>query len=140
MGLAGGVGAYLSGLVSRKVTPVRILRVAVAGAALSFAPLFFSSSVSQFYMLLAFCGAFHGVGLAMTGSLVALAVSGEEQGVAFGLLQAVQVCGFSISQMIGGVIGATAGLRWVFPVQAAGLLVLLAGIGRLLSRSTDDGL
>ena len=76
---------------------------------------------------------------AMTGSLVALAVSGEQQGVAFGGLQAVQVTAFSGGQMIGGVIGATAGLRWVFPVQAAGLLILLVLMARLLPGGAMSG-
>ena len=139
MGLTGGVGSYLAGLASRKATPTRILRIAVAGAALSFAALFVADSVAQFYVLLAFAGASQGVMFAMTGSLVALAVSGEQQGVAFGGLQAVQVTAFSGGQMIGGVIGATAGLRWVFPVQAAGLLILLVLMARLLPEGAMSG-
>ncbi len=71
--------------------------------------------------------------IAMTGGLVALAVSGEEQGVAFGGLQAVQVSAFSIGPLVGGAIGATAGLRWVFPVQAFGLLALSLAMARLMS-------
>ena len=139
MGLAGGVASYLSGLASRKATPTGILRIAVAGGALSFAALFLADSVAQFYVLLAFAGAFQGVMFAMTGSLVALAVSGEQQGVAFGGLQAAQVSAFSGGQMIGGVIGATAGLRWVFPVQAAGLLILLVLLARLLPAGAVSG-
>ena len=137
IGLSGGAGSYVGGLISRRTTPTAILRVALVGAALSAAPLFWANSVAQFYAFLALGGAFQGAMFAMTGSLVALAVSGEEQGVAFGGMQSVQVSAFSFGQLIGGVIGATAGLRWVFPVQALGLLVVLALTAPLLSAAVS---
>ena len=137
IGLSGGAGSYLGGLISRRTTPAAILRVALAGAALSAAPLFWANSVAQFYAFLALGGAFQGAMFAMTGSLVALAVSGEEQGVAFGGMQSVQVTAFSVGQLIGGVIGATAGLRWVFPVQALGLLGVLGLTVPLLPRAVS---
>ncbi len=139
MGLTGGVGSYLAGLVSRRVSPMRILRMAVVGAALSFAPLAVANSVGLFYLFLGIGGAFQGSMIAMTGGLVALAVSGEQQGVAFGGLQAVQVSAFSIGPLVGGAIGVTAGLRWVFPVQAFGLLALSVVMARLLAGRSAGG-
>ncbi|MCZ6615659.1 MAG: MFS transporter [Chloroflexi bacterium] len=139
MGLTGGVGSYLAGLLSGRVAPMRILRMAVVGAALSFAPLAVANSVGLFYLFLGLGGAFQGSMIAMTGGLVALAVSGEEQGVAFGGLQAVQVSAFSIGPLVGGAIGATAGLRWVFPVQAFGLLALSVVMARMLAGRTAGG-
>jgi DHA1 family multidrug resistance protein-like MFS transporter len=140
MGLAGGLGSYLAGQLSGRVSSMRILRMAVVGAALSFAPLAVANSVGLFYLFLGLGGAFQGSMIAMTGGLVALAVSGEEQGVAFGGLQAVQVSAFSIGPLVGGGIGATAGLRWVFPVQTFGLLALSVAMARLLPGEAVSGL
>ncbi len=135
MGITGGVASYSTGLLSKNVKLTRILSVAAVGAGLSFAPLFVADSVPQFYLLLATAGAFQGAMVAMTGGLVGLAVSGEHQGVAFGGLQAVQVTAFSSGPLLGGILAATVGLRWVFPVQAVGLLAVPVLVAWLLPSS-----
>ena len=124
MGVTGALGSYIAGWLTTKVRPIRILTVAAVGAGLSFSTLFFADSVAQFYLFLAIAGAFQGGMVAISGALVGLAVTGEHQGAAFGGLQAVQVAAFSIGPFAGGVIAVAVALRWVFLVQAAGLLTV----------------
>lgn len=71
--------------------------------------------------------------VAISGALVGLTVTGEHQGAAFGGLQAVQVAAFSIGPFAGGVIAVAVALRWVFLVQAAGLLTVPLVARKLLS-------
>ena len=124
MGVTGALGSYITGWLTTRVSLIRILTAAAVGAGLSFSTLFFADSVAQFLLFLAIAGAFQGGMVAIPGALVGLAVTGEHQGAAFGGLQAVQVAAFSIGPFVGGVIAVAVALRWVFLVQAAGLLTV----------------
>ena len=133
MGVTGGLGSYAAGWLTTRVSLMRILTVAALGAGLSVSTLFFADSVAQFLLFLAIAGAFQGGMVAISGALVGLTVTGEHQGAAFGGLQAVQVAAFSIGPFTGGVIAVAVALRWVFLVQAVGLLTVPLAARRLLS-------
>ena len=133
MGVTGALGSYIAGWLTTRVGLMRILTATALGAGLSFSTLFFVDSVAQFLLFLAIAGAFQGGMVAISGALVGLTVTGEHQGAAFGGLQAVQVAAFSIGPFAGGVIAVAVALRWVFLVQAVGLLTVPLAARRLLS-------
>ena len=60
-----------------------------------------------------------------SNSLIALSVSQTEQGMAYGLQQSANSLGNGLGPLLGGVLASTVGLKIVFPVSAA--LLIIAG-------------
>jgi MFS transporter, DHA1 family, multidrug resistance protein len=133
MGLVGLI-TMISSLVFGKLTksfPVqKILVFCCIGTGLLFLPPIWAHSELQIILLIGITGLLQGGIVTSSNSLVSLTVPAAQQGIAYGLSQSANSLGSAAGPFIGGGLAPIIGLRPIFGVAAA-ILVL---VGILTSR------
>lgn len=102
----------------------RALIGALVGAAALSLPVVFVGSVWELLLLRAFAGICLGIALPAVSALVSLSTPEERRGVVFGVMASAELGGFALGPLLGGVIGATVGLRAVFLITSVALCAI----------------
>jgi MFS family permease len=89
-------------------------------------PMALAGAVWQLLLLRAGMGLCLGVAFPVVSALLSLITPADRRGAAYGLLASAELGGFATGPLVGGVVGAAAGLRSVFLVTAVVLLVVAA--------------
>ena len=125
-GFCGTLAAWRAGRLTRRFGYRRTLLVAVGLAGLLVFPMTLAGAIWQLLLLRAGMGVCLGVAFPVVSALVSLITPANRRGAAYGLLASAELGGFATGPLVGGVVGAAAGLRSVFLVTAVALLVVAA--------------
>ncbi len=125
-GLAGGVGSYFTGRLSKHAGVRPLLAVTLIVSALLFLPQAFSTSYLQLLVLRSIGAFAFGGMIGLVGTLAALSSPQDAKGTAFGLMGSASSLGFGTGPLIGGFIVAGFGIRSVFLFSGGMLLVIPA--------------
>jgi MFS transporter, DHA1 family, multidrug resistance protein len=127
-GLANVVAAPLLGNKSDKIGYRRVLLISLLGAGLTTLPQAFAGSYWAFTAQRFAVGLFIGGILPTANALIGRLVPRAQRGTVYGITASAMFLGNSIGPLSGGAVAAAFGLRWVFLVTAAVLLVNLVWV------------
>jgi DHA1 family multidrug resistance protein-like MFS transporter len=127
-GLANIVAAPFLGNKSDKIGYRRVLLISLLGAGLTTLPQAFAGSYWAFTAQRFAVGLFIGGILPTANALIGRLVPRAQRGTVYGITASAMFLGNSIGPLSGGVVAAAFGLRWVFLVTAAVLLVNLVWV------------
>ena len=127
-GLAGMVAVPLIGRFSDEIGYRRVLLICLAGATLTSLPQAFVGSYWAFVVERFGVGLFIGGIVPIANALVGRMVSRGERGTVYGMTASATFLGNSFGPLTGGAIAASFGMRWVFLITAALLLVNLVWV------------
>jgi MFS transporter, DHA1 family, multidrug resistance protein len=127
-GLAGMVAVPLIGRFSDEIGYRRVLLICLAGATLTSLPQAFVGSYWAFVVERFGVGLFIGGIVPIANALVGRMVSRGERGTMYGMTASATFLGNSFGPLTGGAIAASFGMRWVFLITAALLLVNLVWV------------
>ncbi len=123
-GVTAAAGSYLAGRAQRRVGLKRPIIVAlIAGTALLI-PQAYAHSYIAFLLVRGLGSMAFGALFGLVGVWAAIASPKEAKGTAFGLLGAASSLGFGAGPLMGGMLTAAFGIRPVFIIAAASLVVL----------------
>ncbi|MCI0441569.1 MAG: MFS transporter [Chloroflexi bacterium] len=134
MGLTGAVSSMLIGRLTRQLGLVPVLIGAFIGGGVTYLPLYFVNEVFHIYVLVSLLGLFNGGLNTLSYALVGTSVPADKQGVAYGMAQSASSLGWGGGPLAGGAIAGIFGLRPVFLVNAAALLISGALVVWMLGR------
>ena len=132
LGITGALAAYSTGWLGGRMPLTYTLAIGCVGAGVFYIPMAFAQSVLPMFVTLAFAGMFQGLLLGSTSGLLAGVLPPEQRSAGFGALQSVSAGAFGFGPLIGGTIASITGLRSVFLVQTAILLIASVLVVRLL--------
>ncbi|MGN6361868.1 MAG: MFS transporter [Thermomicrobiales bacterium] len=124
-GLCATAAAWRTRLLTNRFGYRRTLIGALIVAGAFTVPAAFVGTVFQMLVVRAAVGLCIGAALPTVSALVSLITPRGQQGSAYGLLASAELIGFALGPLVGGVIGASLGLRATFLVPAA-VLILVA--------------
>jgi DHA1 family multidrug resistance protein-like MFS transporter len=127
-GLAGMVAVPMIGRFSDEIGYRRVLLICLAGATLTSLPQAFVGSYWAFVVERFGVGLFVGGIVPIANALVGRMVSRGERGTVYGMTASATFLGNSFGPLTGGAIAASFGMRWVFLITAALLLVNLVWV------------
>lgn len=130
---AGAAGHYWAGPLLRRLSARRVL--ATSAAAGSVGALLYAVAPGTWLLLVGTPIFGAAIGVATTAAYTAAnsVMPASARGAGFGLLTTASLAGLAISPMAAGFL-ATMSIRAVFVVDAVGLLVIAAGVSRLMVR------
>lgn len=137
-GVATMIVAPVAGRLSDKFGSRRLLVVCLGGASLLYVAQGFATATWQMILLRFVLGLFTGGLMPAVNGLIARAVPREVQGRIFGLTNSAIFLGNTAGPLVGGVIAATFGLKSVFPVTGALLLLDLAWVAASVRDPAPD--
>jgi DHA1 family multidrug resistance protein-like MFS transporter len=129
VGIVAAGSSIVAGRIGERVSMKKMLIFGCLTSGLLYFPPMFAPTIFLFIVLLSLRGLTNGAIMVPSNALIALSVSAEEQGMAYGLQQSASSFGYGIGPIMGGALASVAGLQSVFPVTAvlfviAGLLVI----------------
>jgi DHA1 family multidrug resistance protein-like MFS transporter len=124
IGLAAAISSVVSGRLGERVSLKKILVFSCIIIGFFYLPPIWVGSVGWLAVFLALTGLLQGGISTSSNTMVGLAATYGQQGVAYGLSQSANSLGFGIGPLIGGSLAAALGLRSAFAVSA-GLFVLV---------------
>jgi MFS transporter, DHA1 family, multidrug resistance protein len=127
-GLAGMIAVPLLGRRSDQIGYRRVLLICLLGATLTSLPQGFAGSYWVFAAERFGVGLFIGGILPAANALIGRMVARSDRGLIYGMSASATFIGNSLGPLTGGAIAASFGLRWVFIVTAALLLVNLVWV------------
>lgn len=116
------------GRLSDQIGSKRLLAVCLSGAAVLYVAQGFATAVWHMVALRFVLGLFTGGLMPAANGLIARSVPHEIQGRIFGLTSSAIFIGNTLGPLVGGSVAATFGIRSIFPVTGALLLVDLAWV------------
>lgn len=128
-GFGATVAAWRAGRLTTRFGYRRTLFAALVFAGLFSIPAAMAGAVWQLLAVRTGMGICLGVALPAVSALVSLTTPPARQGAAYGFLASAELSGFAVGPLVGGVVGATAGLRAVFLVTAVVLFAVAAVVG-----------
>lgn len=127
-GLAGMVAVPLLGRRSDQIGYRRVLLICLLGATLTSLPQGFAANYWTFTAERFGVGLFIGGILPAANALIGRMVARSDRGLIYGMSASATFIGNSLGPLTGGAVAASFGLRWVFFVTAALLLVNLVWV------------
>ena len=127
-GIAGVANAIIAPFWGRRADRVgyrKILRDSLVGISLFSLPQAFVTNVYQLLILRAGLGAFASGVIPMVNTIVQRSTAEKDRGGIYGIFQSGLLIGNMAGPLIGGFLSASLGLRWIFLINAA-ILVLAA--------------
>lgn len=115
----------------------RMLIGALGLAGVLYVPAFVVQAVWQLVLVRAAVGLALGAALPAAGAIVGLITPAHRRGAAYGLTSSAESCGFAVGPLLGGSVGTLAGVRAVFPLTAAALLVVALVVARLVQEPAE---
>ena len=137
-GLAGMVAVPMIGRFSDEIGYRRVLLICLAGATLTSLPQAFVGSYWAFVVERFGVGLFIGGIVPIANALVGRMVSRGERGTVYGMTASATFLGNSFGPLTGGAIAASFGMRWVFLITAALLLVNLVWVYFTVPEYVDE--
>ena len=127
-GFAAMVGAPLWGRTADRSGEQRVLALTLGGAAVAYAAQFWAGTPWEVFVFRAALGFFTGGMLPPLYAIVARTAPPERLGGIMGLTSSAIMLGSVIGPLVGGLLSAAVGIRWVFLVAASVLAISAAGI------------
>jgi DHA1 family multidrug resistance protein-like MFS transporter len=127
-GLANVISAPFLGNRSDRIGYRRVLLICLLGGALTTLPQAFTDNYWLFTAERFAVGLFIGGLLPTANALVGRLVSRSERGAIYGMTSSAMFMGNSLGPLVGGMIAASLGLRWVFLLTAAVLAANLVWV------------
>ncbi|HEY6431206.1 MAG TPA: MFS transporter, partial [Acetobacteraceae bacterium] len=127
-GLAGMIAVPLLGRRSDQIGYRRVLLICLLGATLTSLPQGFATNYWTFAAERFGVGLFIGGILPAANALIGRMVARSDRGLIYGMSASATFIGNSLGPLTGGAVAASLGLRWVFFVTAALLLVNLVWV------------
>jgi DHA1 family multidrug resistance protein-like MFS transporter len=127
-GLADVVASPFLGKRSDRIGYRRVLLISLAGAALMTLPQAFTNNYWLFVAERFGVGLFVGGMLPTANALVGRLVARSDRGAVYGMTSSAMFMGNSLGPLSGGAIAASFGLRWVFVMTAAVMILNLVWV------------
>ena len=137
-GLADVIASPFLGKRSDVIGYRRVLLIALFGAAATTAPQAFAHSYWAFLAERFGVGCFIGGILPTANALIGRLVPVSSRGFVYGLSSSANFLGIALGPLTGGLVAASAGLRWVFVVTSVLLLLNLIWVKLALPASVDQ--
>lgn len=136
-GLADVIASPFLGKRSDVIGYRRVLLISLFGAAATTLPQAFAQGYWVFVAERFGVGCFIGGILPTANALIGRLVPASSRGFVYGLSSSASFLGIALGPLTGGVVAASAGLRWVFVVTAVLLLMNLAWVRFAVPESVD---
>jgi DHA1 family multidrug resistance protein-like MFS transporter len=130
-GFASMLGAPLWGRTADRAGERPVLTLTLGGAALAYAAQFWAGTPWEVFVFRAALGFFMGGMLPPLYAIVVRASPPERLGGIMGLTSSAIMLGSVIGPLIGGLLSAAVGIRWVFLVAASVLAISATGVRRM---------
>ncbi len=127
-GLTSMLGAPLWGRTADRSGESRVLALTLAGAAVAYLAQAWAGSAWEVFVFRASLGFFTGGMLPPLYAIVARSTPSERLGGIMGLTSSAIMLGSVIGPLLGGLLSAAVGIRWVFVVAAAVLAISATGV------------
>ena len=137
-GLCAALASWVAPRVSGAYGYRRVLIGALALAGVLYVPAFFVHAVWQLVLVRAAVGLALGAALPAAGAIIGLITPSHRRGAAYGLTSSAESLGFAVGPLLGGSLGALLGIRVVFLLTAAALLVVAVVVARLVREPRDE--
>jgi MFS transporter, DHA1 family, multidrug resistance protein len=138
-GLTSMLGAPLWGRTADRSGEARVLLLTLAGAAVAYLAQAFGRTAWEVFVFRAALGFFNGGMLPPLYAIVARSTPQERLGGMMGLTSSAIMLGSVIGPLLGGLLSAAVGIRWVFVVAAAVLAISATGARRFSELSPPKG-
>jgi DHA1 family multidrug resistance protein-like MFS transporter len=138
-GLTSMLGAPLWGRTADRSGESRVLALTLAGAAAAYLAQTWAGSAWEVFVFRAALGFFTGGMLPPLYAIVARSTPSERLGGIMGLTSSAIMLGSVIGPLLGGLLSAAVGIRWVFVVAAAVLAISATGVRGLTQLSASTG-
>ncbi len=131
-GLFGSLSAIAAGRAADTVGHKPILLIAAVGSTLLYFPQALVSNTDQLLLLRIGLGLFNGALIPSTQAIIGLSTPPERRGIAFGIAASAASLGGAAGPLVGALVAAFLGIRAVFVVTSALLLVACVVLARAL--------
>ncbi|HEX2035480.1 MAG TPA: MFS transporter [Chloroflexota bacterium] len=131
-GLFGSLSAIGAGRAADSLGHKPVLLLAAFGSTLCYAPQALVTDTSQLLVLRVGLGLFNGALIPSTQAVIGLSTPPERRGVVFGIAASAASLGSAAGPLVGAGVAATLGVRAVFVVTAALLLLTCLVLARSL--------
>ncbi len=138
-GLANLIAAPFLGNRSDVIGYRRVLLISLAGATVTSIPQIFVDSYWLFCVERFAVGLFIGGILPTANALIGRSVSRENRGSVYGMTASATFLGNSLGPLMGGLVAASFGIRWVFAMTALLLLANLVWVWFTVKEYREDG-
>jgi MFS transporter, DHA1 family, multidrug resistance protein len=130
-GLTSMLGAPLWGRTADRSGEHRVLLLTLGGAAVAYAAQFWAGTPWEVFVFRAALGFFTGGMLPPLYAIVARSTPPERLGGIMGLTSSSIMLGSVIGPLVGGLLSAAVGIRWVFIIAASVLAISAGSVGGL---------
>jgi DHA1 family multidrug resistance protein-like MFS transporter len=138
-GLTSMLGAPLWGRAADRAGESRVLALTLAGAAVAYLAQTWAGTAWEVFVFRAALGFFTGGMLPPLYAIVARSTPPERLGGIMGLTSSTIMLGSMIGPLLGGLLSAAVGIRWVFVLAAAVLAISATGARGLTQLSESAG-
>lgn len=121
------------GFVSKRKTPIQILRVSMVIVGITSALTPFMPTLFFQYLLIPFIAIPQGLSMANLGALLSTSVSKEKQGVALGINGSLSALSQGLIPLFGGIIGGLFGVK--IPFLIGGMCAVYAWYGVIMMKN-----
>lgn len=132
IGLMGIASSLVMARLTRSIGILSALVGSMIGAGIMYLPLVFATELKHVYLSVAVIGFFNGGLNTLVFALIGKSASPEKQGAVYGVAQSASALAWAAGPLAGGMIAGAYGLREVFFVNAAVLLVMTVFVAKLL--------
>lgn len=131
-GLFGSLSAIAAGRAADTVGHKPVLLLAAAGSTLLYFPQALVTNTDQLLLLRIGLGLFNGALIPSTQAIIGLTTPPERRGIAFGVAASAASLGSAAGPLVGALVAAALGIRAVFVVTSALLLIACVVLARAL--------
>ncbi|MDQ3699517.1 MAG: MFS transporter [Chloroflexota bacterium] len=131
-GLFGSLSAIAAGRAADTVGHKPVLLLAAVGSTLLYFPQALVTNTDQLLLLRIGLGLFNGALIPSTQAIIGLTTPPERRGIAFGIAASAASLGSAAGPLVGALVAAALGIRAVFVVTSALLLVACLVLARAL--------
>lgn len=122
-GLMAAISSLVGGRLGQKISLPKIMAFCCFAIGLLYLPLAWAGTIIVFGTFLILMGLLRGAQATSTNAMIGLAVSQEQQGIAYGLGQSASSLGGGLGPLIGGSLAAALGLQPIFAI-ASGVFIV----------------
>ncbi len=137
--ITGAIASASAGRLGDTIGHRRMLVIATLGAGALYVPHAFATSLEQLFVLRAILGIFLGGAVPSANAIVAQAAQANRQGSAFGVTSMFQSFGSFVGPLLGAVVTSQLGIRGVFLMTGAVMLLVTIWIAVMLRRVQTPG-
>ncbi len=124
MGVLAAISAVVAGRLGTRISMKQLLVFSCLGTGLLYLPPIWAGTVAQLIIFIVLTGLLKGGFMTSTNALVGLSVTGNQQGIAYGIAQSAQALGNGLGPLMGGILASLLGFKSIFAITA-GLFILV---------------